>query len=114
MPKGDVTLTVIYSPEEIESDSFESSTNQKDPDPNETKQPVSSSIIGVEGTTQTNVHKENIIKTKYNWGLLIEVFIIATIVCGGSILAIINWSAITRYLTKKFPKLFKAKAPKVK
>lgn len=115
MPKGDVTLTVIYSPEEIDDDTSGNSTTQKDPvEPDESKPPVGSSIIGIEGTTQTNVQKENIIKTTYNWGLLIEVFFIATIVCGGSILAIINWTAITRYLTKKFPKLFKAKAPKAK
>jgi len=113
MPKSDVTLKVIYTPEEIDSDNAESSTKPNET-PDETKPPVSSSIIGVEGTTQTNVKKENIIKTTYNWGLLIEVFILATVVCGGSILAIINWTAITRYLTKKFPKLFKARAPKAK
>lgn len=114
MPKGDVTLTVIYTPEDAEPDESASATIPEDTDPAETKPPVGSSIIGVEGTTQTTVEKENIIKTTYNWGLLVEVFIISTVICGGAILTIINWTAICRGLSKKFPKLFKNKAAKAK
>ena len=103
MPKSDVTITVIYSPEivdePIDTDNepgTSAGTEQVDPKP-----PVSSSIVEIEGTTQTNIEKENVITKVYAWDLLFIVFTVATIVCGGTILIIINWDYIKRSVFKR-------------
>ncbi len=103
MPKSDVTITVIYTKEIIDKpvDTDKETENTTDTEPVAPKPPVSSYVVEVEGTSSTNVEKQNVITKTYNWGLLFLVFTIATIVCGGAILLIINWDYIKRYVFKR-------------
>ena len=102
MPKSDVTITVIYTPEIIEPVNPDTDSDSNcESEPADTKPTISSSIIEVEGTSKTNIERQDIVTKTYNWDLLVIVFLVATVICGGSILLIINWDYIKRYLVKR-------------
>jgi hypothetical protein len=103
MPKSDVTITVIYTKEVVDGpvETDKETGNTTGTEPVAPKPPVSSYVVEVEGTSSTNIEKQDIVTKTYNWSLLFIVFTVATIVCGGAILLIINWDYIKRYVLKR-------------
>lgn len=88
MGNSDMTITITYS-------KVSSSTEDE-----QTSAPVESEPNETEKAPENN-NDENSTSVQYDYALFLEVFAIATILAGGTIIVIINWDLIKKYFAKK-------------